>query len=261
MDLYYEAHGQGREIVLVHGWGLHGGVWRGLRDQLATRWRTVVLDLPGHGHSRWDASLDRLSPQTLLDTMAETIARLTSDRAIWIGWSLGGMLALSAALRFPHAVERLVLINTTPKFVQGPDWTCAVAPEMLDQFAAELADDYEATLNRFLGLQFGPSAAERAALRRVRADLFSNGAPDPAGLRAGLQILRHVDLRPLLPRLRLPTLVLHGGRDRLVPRPAAEYMASHVPQAHLETIAAAGHAPFLSHPEAVMRQLETFIYA
>lgn len=261
MDLYYEAHGQGREIVMVHGWGLHGGVWHGLRDQLATRWRTIVPDLPGHGRSRWDRALGQVPAQMLLDTMAETIARLASDRAIWIGWSLGGMLALSAALRFPHAVERLVLIDATPKFVQGPDWACAVAPEVLDRFAVDLTGDYAATLGRFLALQFGPSAAECAALRRARANLFGNGAPDPAGLRAGLQVLRLCDLRPLLPRLHLPTLVLHGGRDRLVPRQAAEYLASHIPQARLETIAAAGHAPFLSHPEAVMQQLEPFIYA
>lgn len=261
MDLYYEARGQGREIVLVHGWGFHGGVWRGMSEQLGRGWRTIVPDLPGHGRSRWDPALDRVCPQMLLDTTTETIARLVSNCAIWVGWSLGGMLALTAAVRIPHAVERLVLINTTPKFVQGLDWVCALAPEVLDQFGADVAGDYKATLGRFLALQFGPSAIERAALRRARANLFDYGVPDFAGLRAALEILRHGDLRSLLPRLQRPTLVLQGGRDRLVPRQAAEYLAGHIPYARLETIDAAGHAPFLSHPEVVMQQLERFIYA
>lgn len=253
--MHIETLGTGRGIVLVHGWGLHGGVWRDLAQRLSVSFRVIVPDLPGHGRSP-----DADSAFTL-DALADAVQRRTAGPAVWVGWSLGALVALTAALRFPGAVDRLVLIGATPRFVQSPDWPQAMASETLAQFARELETDYRGTLARFLSLQAGEGEAGRETVRRLRAVLAEGGDPAPAALRAGLRLLAETDLRMQLPGISAPALVLHGGRDRLAPPGAGEYLAAHLPQAQLALIPPAGHAPFLSHPEQTWRALEAFLHA
>ncbi len=251
--MHVETFGAGRNVVLVHGWGLHGGVWRDLAQQLADSFRVIVPDLPGHGRSHHADSA------FTLDTLADTVQRQFAGPAVWIGWSLGALVALTAALRFPTAVERLVLIGATPRFTQAPDWPQAMAPETLAQFARELETDYRGTLARFLSLQAGEGEAGRETVRRLRAVLAEGGDPAPAALRAGLRLLAETDLRARLAEVNVPTLVLHGGRDRLAPPGAGEYLATHLPRAQLTLISPGGHAPFLSHPEETWSALEPFL--
>lgn len=253
--MHVETQGTGRDVVLVHGWGLHGGVWHDLAARLAATHRVTVPDLPGHGRSP-----DADSAFTL-DALADAVQRHTAGPAVWVGWSLGALVALTAALRFPDRVERLVLIGATPRFVQSPDWSQAMAPETLAQFARELETDYRGTLARFLSLQAGEGEAGRETVRRLRAVLAEGGDPAPVALRAGLRLLAETDLRARLAEVNAPALVLHGKRDRLAPAGAGEYLAAHLRDARLVTVPGAGHAPFLSHPGATWRALADFLAA
>ncbi len=255
MVMHVETLGQGRDIVLVHGWGLHGGVWRELAERLALSFRVLLPDLPGHGRSP-AANGDF----TLADVVAELQGHMAAP-AVWVGWSLGALVALTAARRFPQRVSQLVLIGATPRFVQAPDWPCAMPPSTLAQFARDLEDDYRATLVRFLNLQMGAGEAARAAVRQLRAMLMEHGEPEPAALRSGLQWLANADLRADLPAITAPVLVLHGQYDRLTPPAAAEFLARQLPAARLELIPSAGHAPFLSHPDATWSALTEFLRA
>ena len=239
--------------MLVHGWGMHGGIWGDLPVYLATRYRVTTLDLPGHGRSRALASPDDLA------MLADVVADQVAAPAMWIGWSLGGMVALSVAARHGARVHKLVLVGATPRFVQEPDWPHAMKPEVLAQFALELGADFRATLQRFLSLQVGVDAAGRALLRTLRSEMFRHGEPAATALAAGLAILRDADLRPLLPRITCPVQIIHGARDRLTPLAAAEYLATHLPHACLARVAHAGHAPFLSHPQAFRELLLDFL--
>ncbi len=252
--LYCQRVGQGPELVLLHGWGLHGGVWRAVTPRLAERFCVTAVDLPGHGRSRGSAV-----PQTL-DAWARELAQLPqAGPAVWVGWSLGALAALQTALRYPERIARLVLVSATPKFVRAPGWNCAIETAVLHQFAADLDRDYQATLRRFLSLQFGPTAAERAMVRELRTELRRRGEPHAAALRAGLHIFEETDLRAAAAGLRVPALLIHGRRDRLVPVGAAEYLRSCLPDARLEVIDAAGHAPFLSHLREFLSALEGFL--
>jgi pimeloyl-[acyl-carrier protein] methyl ester esterase len=255
MTLYYEAHGQGPAIVLVHGWGSHGGIWREITHVLAAHARVIVPDLPGHGRSR-----DVLPREFTAEVLAEEVQRLLPAPATWVGWSLGGFLTLAAAQEFPHAVERLVLVGATPKYVQAQGWPHAMPQEVLEQFARNLKQDYAGTLRRFLSLQVDAGEA-RGALRRLREELFRYGQPPTAALQAGLRLLRDEDRRATLRGIGQPALVIHGSRDRIVPPAAAHFLAGHLPAARLEMIAGAGHAPFLSHPAKFLETLTGFLHA
>ena len=252
MSLFVERLGQGPDIVLVHGWGLHGGVWAGLAAHLAGRFRVTVVDLPGHGRSPRRAPLS-------LDTLVEAVAETLPGPAIWLGWSLGALVALGAALTHRDEVHKLVLTGATPRFARAADWPQAMNAELLEQFAVELQSDFQATLERFLSLQVGGANGAHATLRALRAELLRHGAPDTAALREGLMILLHTDLRARLSEIDVPTQVIHGGHDRLSFPEAARELAARLPQARLDTIEAAGHAPFLSHAREFNACLDDFL--
>jgi pimeloyl-[acyl-carrier protein] methyl ester esterase len=175
------------------------------------------------------------------------------------GWSLGGQVALRWALRHPQQVERLVLVASTPCFVRREGWDHALSVEILQEFADNLRHHYALTLKRFLALQVRGSDQERDWLTVLRDGLFSRGEPDLASLESGLKILRGCDLRSALPAVTQAMLVLAGERDTLIPKLAAQYLASNTPNGRLEMIKGAAHAPFLSHPDEFVGHVVNFL--
>jgi len=252
-SLYIETQGQGPELLLLHGWGLHGGVWDTLCPKLTPHLRVTRLDLPGHGRSR-----DIPMPGSLTELTLQVMAAVPPG-AVVLGWSLGGLVALEAALRMPQRLRGLVLANTTPRFVTAPDWPHAMPPEQLQEFATGLAQDHRETLLRFLSLQVRGDESARAALRELRESLFTHGEPDGASLTTGLELLRTSDLRSRLKEISTPTLVIAGGHDRLTPPQAGEHLAAMIPGAKLERFSKSAHAPFLSHGDAFAAAVVGFV--
>ena len=254
MTLYYEQHGHGPDVVLVHGWAQHGGIWTDVTRALSADFRVTVPDLPGHGRSR-----DFLPRAFTAESLAEEVRRVLPGPAIWVGWSLGGFVALAAAQRYPQSVAKLVLVGATPKYVQSADWPHAMSLTVLEQFALNLEQDYAATLDRFLSLQLA-AGEDRAVLRRLRDEMFRHGEPPAAALHQGLQLLKQEDHRAALPGIVVPALVVHGERDRIVPVGAARFLAAQLPRAQLELVPGAGHAPFLSHASHFLQKLRAFLH-
>lgn len=248
--MHIQTLGSGPDLVLIHGWALHGGVFAPLAERLAPRFRLHLVDLPGHGYSR--------DPEEPLDLagVASAIAARTPP-AVWLGWSLGGLFALRAAATLP-TVRGLVMVAATPRFVRGPDWPHAVEPEVFGRFGEELARDYAGTLDRFIALDTLGSEHGRAELKALRALLNERGEPDPAALLEGLRLLDASDMRRALPGLQVPSLWLGGRRDRLVdPRGMAE-AAALAPRSRFVEVAGAAHAPFLGHAGLVEAELIAF---
>lgn len=252
MSLYIERLGSGPDLVMLHGWGLHGGLFGPVIEPLAKRFRLHLVDLPGHGRS------PMLGGDYTLETVAEAIAGEVPAGAHWLGWSLGGRIALAAA-NAGAAIDRLILVGANPCFTQRADWPHAMPEAELEQFATSLRDDYKTTLQRFLAVQSRGSERAREELRNLREALFSHGEPDPRALAGGLAILRDADLRGVLACIHQPTLVLHGERDTLAPMAAAEYTAAQLQRGILKIIQGAGHAPFISHPEQFLADVEDFL--
>jgi malonyl-CoA O-methyltransferase len=251
--LHVEIRGAGPDVVLLHGWALHGGMWGPWVDELSRRARLHFIDLPGHGRSRWPEGA-----ATLRD-LARAVSPHVPQGAAVLGWSLGGMVALELARSRPGDLAALVLIATTPCFLAREDWPAGMNPGVLDGFAAGLAGDYRRTLSNFLALQTWGDENATQALRSLRANLDSHGEPDPQALAAGLGILRTADLRDALPTITTPSLVIAGEHDRITPVAAGRELASRLPSARFVEVPKAGHAPFLSHPEEVRREVESFL--
>ena len=251
--MHIDTVGQGPDIVLIHGWALHGGVFAPLVARLSSRYRLHLVDLPGHGHSRDDDT------SLALPHVVNAIAAATPP-AVWLGWSLGGLFALHAAATQPQ-VRALAMIAATPRFVRGPDWPDAVEAEVFAQFGRDLAEDYRGTLDRFLALDTLGSEHARAELRTLKQALVERGEPAPRALQEGLELLRRTDLRRALATLAKPSLWLAGKRDRLVPAAGMHAAAALAPGALAHTVTGGGHAPFLGHADEVAGQLERFVSA
>lgn len=252
--MHIETRGRGPALGLIHGWAMHSGLFGPLVDRLAERYTLHLVDLPGHGHSRdSDASLDPAPLAT------ELVARIPD--AAWLGWSLGGLVSMRAALDHPERVRALVLIASSPRFVHGADWPHGVGPNLFDDFGNALAQDFRGTLDGFLALEALGSNSAQEELRKLRLQAFERGEPSPAALQQGLQLLDQQDLRAELPVLRVPSLWISGRRDRLVPPAAMAAAAALSPAGRSIEIASAGHAPFLGAPDEVAGAIDDFLQA
>jgi pimeloyl-[acyl-carrier protein] methyl ester esterase len=238
-------------LVLLHGWGFTAAVWDALRPHLARHFNITALNLPGYGDAEPIASMHDLA------ALADDVVQRAPLQAVWLGWSLGGMVALQAAAMFPQRIQGLVLVGSTPRFVEEGDWLDAVRKSVLHNFAQELVHARDSVIGRFLSLQFlgVPGGREQAR------EILAAQAQDPVQgvLEGGLHVLECADLRPVLPAIKQPTLWLTGEKDRLTPAAAAQRAAEQMPHAIAERWPAAGHAPFLVEPESFTRRIHDFV--
>jgi 2-succinyl-6-hydroxy-2,4-cyclohexadiene-1-carboxylate synthase len=235
-----------RALLLLHGFTQTRQSWRRTIAALDGRYyRTLAPDLPGHG------SLSERRPASLAATLAY-LAALIVEPHVLAGYSMGGRIALHAALARPTLVERLVLLGASPGLADATE-----------REARRRADDALADRIEAIGIE--AFAAEWAALplwegqpERVRAAANADRlANTPGGLAAALRGLGTGALPPVWDRLgelTMPVKLIAGERDAKF-RAIAEQMAQRLPRAEVVVIPGAGHAAQLERPELVAAAL------
>lgn len=251
MTLFVQKYGSGSDLVLVHGWGLHGGIWD---EQLRTiliqaGYCLHIVDLPGHGNSPAPYLAN-------IDAWAQAVIEVVPPGAIWLGWSLGGMVALAAATFSNAKVRALIMVCTAPRFVGSPDWRAGMNPAVLAIFGAELQENWRTSVMRFLTLQ--DRGANTDIIRQLRTTLFAR-PPTPAGLNMGLKILQNSDLRPRLSQITCPALIILGTRDNFFPAALRTDLINLRSDWQISTITGAGHIPFLTHRTEFISELTAFL--
>ncbi len=252
--LHYDAQGQGDPIVLLHGWALNRRVWDGLLKDLKQYGRTIAVDLPGYGKSDLpeNGCYD-------LGTLADEVGQILEPNTSLIGWSLGGLLAMKLACRYPELIKKLIVVAGSPQFVQSDDWSNAVSNEIINGFAQELVNDYRGTILRFLAIQALGSEHAKYAITELREKVFIDGEPKLAALQEGLNLLINTNLRPELSRISCPALVILGERDTLIPASSGIETSQLINNSKLAVIQGAGHAPFISHTKEFIKLASDFI--
>ena len=252
MSAHVEIIGQGQPLVMIHGWGMHSGVWQPLVKKLSQKYMLYLVDLPGMGNSR---PVEPYHLYNLADEVAEVIPGVSDV----LGWSLGGLVAQRIALNQPDRIRRLVLVGSTPRFVSTPDWQAGVDPANFSAFAESVNHDYKAAILQFLSLQCMQSSDRRATIRQLRASFDTRPTPTQTTLQRALHILLESDLRAEIANIRKPTLLIHGDRDTLAPVQAAHWMMQQLPHGFLRVISGSAHAPFLSHTDQFIEALNQFL--
>ncbi|MEJ2471584.1 MAG: alpha/beta fold hydrolase [Desulfuromonadales bacterium] len=253
---WYEA-GQGRPVVLLHGWSTSAAAFGELADLLQDSCHVLIPDLPGHGHSSPAPINDSLGLAAVLAAWLQTV--VSGIEVTLVGWSLGGMVALEMAAAGHLPLHRLVLIASTPRFTNAADWPHGLPATQVRALSRNLARRFEATLGEFFALTFAGEKLSPETLRRIRNRAVHNSPlPDRDAASALLKFLATQDQRHLLPRITLPTLVLHGEEDRITPPGAGQALAERLPDSMFIGFAGLGHAPFLSSPQDVAVALREF---
>ncbi|EKN4767257.1 TPA: pimeloyl-ACP methyl ester esterase BioH [Yersinia enterocolitica] len=250
-QLYWNICGEGdRDLVLLHGWGLNAGVWHCIIDRLAPHFRLHLVDLPGYGRSTEFGAMS-------LSEMAEIVLQQAPQQAIWLGWSMGGLVASQIALSHPERVRALITVSSSPCFTAHDEWP-GIRPEVLAGFQQQLSEDFQRTVERFLALQTLGTESARQDARLLKAVVLQHQMPEVAVLTGGLDILRTADLREELADCSLPFLRIYGYLDGLVPRKVAALLDSQWPHTQSVVMPGSAHAPFVSHPEAFSQLVVDF---
>lgn len=234
--------------LLVPGWGFSTAVFAPLQEAL----------LP-------EVQVEAVTCREAAAAIDARVAAVRSGRLPPFGicgWSLGATIALERISGCPDAVHALVMLGATPRFVASGAWRCAMAEPAFDAFSA-LAFRSTRLAQARLAVLSAMGETDPAVVQRSLRSAFdlpvvgTDAAAHDQVLRAGLERLRTIDLRPALPACRTPVTLVHGSRDALVPVEAARMMAVSLPSAQLIEVTDGGHAFFVRHIRFVAELLAT----
>jgi pimeloyl-[acyl-carrier protein] methyl ester esterase len=249
--LHVEKIGQGPSLVLIHGWGLNSEVWRQVNSTLAQHFTVYCVDLPGYGLSH------DVNVASNIDAWATVVSEAVDEPAIWLGWSLGGLIATQIAVSFPNQVVGLITVASSPKFAQATDWP-GIKPAVMAMFTQQLAHDFSITLERFLAIQAMGSESAKQDVKALKEALSQRPLPQKKALYDGLNLLNDVDLRHEISQVVQPFLRIYGWLDSLVPKKIISLVDDFSPKSEKYIFDKASHAPFVSHSQEFIDVIKRF---
>jgi 3-oxoadipate enol-lactonase len=253
--LRYSVVGAGeRGVVLLHGWGDTKEIWHAICAVLSSRARVFAPDLPGHGGSPLDGA-------ERMQQVAERVATFCTARELTsfalVGHSMGGNVALELTLTHPQMVERLALVAPAALGTAMPPYTRLFLQDGYGWAALRASLLFYRGVDA-LARQWRPITAMTRILPGVRRAAFA-AHHDPEGLHRLLNALFANSLDGRLDQVRVPTLVINGDLDAVVPSRLSQRVAASIPEARFALVRGALHHPMDEQPEAFQRLLLEFL--
>lgn len=235
-------------LVILHGWAVHSAIWHSVEQELSSRFELHPIDLPGYGSRQVEnGDLD-------LEQLASDVLSKAPQNAHWMGWSLGTMVAMSAALREADRMTSLTLVSPTPLFMQAEGWDHGITLPALENLQSRFHTDYATALKRFLLMQAGTDQVARKNAKATWQRLTQSPAPTKATLDAGLEILKTADLRDKVAAMTVPTRIVTCREDRVIPAAAGQALHQMIPQSTLLELPS-GHAPMIEIPRQFVQTI------
>lgn len=268
-SLIFKCIGQGQPLVFIHGWGLNSGVWQTLSEKLSLNYQIITIDLPGFG-----LNIENVPEAYTLANVSTQIANTISTPAVYIGWSLGGLVATHIALNHAEKVQGLITIASSPCFEQKVfekkinndiqnNETFIIWPgikaNVLQLFHQQLGDNIKKTLDGFLKIQAMGSPHIRQDIKQLRDLIMAYPLPNQQTLDKSLRLLSSEDLRSQLDQIKIPFLRLYGKLDSLVPNAAITHINQLAPNSDYYIFDKAYHAPFISHFNDFFQRLNKWL--
>jgi pimeloyl-[acyl-carrier protein] methyl ester esterase len=259
-QLAYRDEGEGPAMLLVHGWGVSGALFEPQLEALASRYRLIVPDLPGHGAS---GDFSPHAPFSLLaDTLVALIEELGLRRICLVGWSLGAMVAWDLLLRYREAgVAGLVTIDMVPHVLNDEGWPFGlrdgVGTHAFGRDLEAMRADWKGYAALFVprifapGFEGGPEGWVERTLRVAEAN-------DPESLVTIWKRMVEKDFRSALRTIDLPALCACGAQSQLYSVAACQWVARQMPRARLCVFERSGHAPHLEESLRFNQALSEF---
>lgn len=251
LEIAFERRGSGPALVLLHGILQDSRSWRPQLDAFTNEYTVVAWDAPGCGRSQDPPATFRMPDYA--DCLAALIDTLDLGRPHVVGLSLGAVVALELYRRHPAVPKSLVLASAYA------GWAGSLPAEVVEQRLAQALREADLPASEFVpdwipGLLTGSAAPSLVGEVEAMMSEFH-----PAGYRAMARGLAEANLRDMLPRIHVPTLLLYGAVDRRSPLSVAADLHARIPRSSLVVLPGAGHLANLEAPERFTAELRDFL--
>jgi pimeloyl-[acyl-carrier protein] methyl ester esterase len=252
-SLQIASQGQGIPLVFIHGWGLNSAVWQPCLAELKADFEVITVDLPGFATNK----SYQVTDYSLVE-IADAIQQAVGKPAVYIGWSLGGLVASQITITSSEQVLGLVTVASSPQFIEQEGWP-GIKANVLALFHQQLAQDTTKTISNFLKIQAMGSPHIRQDIKKIRDLVMQYDQPNRQTLDDSLQLLETSNLADKLCHVNQPFLRLYGKCDGLVPKHVIPLINSLVPHSQSHIFEQASHAPFISHQAEFLTTLKTWL--
>src|SRR6202042_1110178 len=246
----------GPVVMLANGFGCDQGMWRLVAPELGREFRVVLFDHVGSGRS--DLSAWEPGRYATLDAYADDILRICREldlqEVIFVGHSVSAMMGVLAAIREPGRFSKLILVGPSPRYIDDTGYRGGFSRADIDELLDSLDSNYLGWSGAMAPVIMGNP--DRPELGEELADSFCRTDPEIARAFARTTVLS--DNRADLAEVTVPTLVLQCSRDAIAPAEVGAFVHDQIPGSTLVTLAATGHCPQLSAPDATLAAIASF---
>jgi pimeloyl-ACP methyl ester carboxylesterase len=263
VNIAYQVVGDGPlDLVFVHGWAWSFDPGWDMEPiarfyrRLASFSRLILFDKRGTGLS------DRVPPdnlptlETRMDDMRAVMDAVGVERAAVLGHSEGGAMCALFAATYPARTKALVMVGSPARTMWAPDYPLGATDEELEELERSILEGWNADLVRALLQVYGPSIVDDEEQVRAYARAAARGA-SPTAAAALTRMSAMVDVRHVLPVIRVPTLVLHRADEVLAD--ASRYVGERIPGARVVEVPGTDHMPWLGDQERILDEIEEFL--
>lgn len=250
--VHYETYGQGKPVVLLHGWLGSWGLWQKTMEVLGRSYRTYALDFWGFGDSGKKRQTYAVSD--FVSLVDQFMTQLGIESAPLVGHSMGGTVSLSVAIRYPQRAQKVVVVGSP---IVGSSLNILL---QLAGFRAIAFMVYNMPAALRFGVRlFSPFIVNREPLAWYRAQERDLSKTTLESFFASIGSLRRTDLRPRLSEVKVPTLGIYGIGDTVVHPKQYEPLRAGVPNAQIEVMTGSRHFPMIDEPEKFNGVLKEFL--
>jgi class 3 adenylate cyclase len=261
-SIAYQVVGEGEiDLVYVPGLASHlelfweEPAYSRFLHRLASFSRLILMDRLGTGLS------DRLpnqvsTPEQRMDDIRAVMEAVGSERAALLGWSEGTALCAMFAATYPQRTAALVMYGGYARWIRAADYPCGIPVELVDEFIESVPGSWGQD-EELLRL-WAPSVADEPGPRQWFAR-FNRLAASPGAAAALFRISRDLDVRAVLPAIRVPTLIIHRTGDTLIRVAHSRYMAERIPDAKLVELPGEDHLWWFGDQDAIVAEVEEFL--
>ena len=262
INIYYEDMGKGKPVVFIHGWPLSGAMWEYQITQLPQQgMRCIAYDRRGFGKS--DRPFGEYDYNTLAGDLKSLLDELDLNDVTLVGFSMGGgEIAKYFSLHAGARVSKVVLVSAVvPYMLQTPDNPDGVPQEEFDKMAKAMIEDRPAFMEGFNDDFFGVSMSHHPVSDAFLTNsLIKTMDASPIATLKCAQAFSTTDFRQDVIKINVPTLIIHGDKDKTVPiKPTGEATAKLLPSATFKIYEDAPHGLWYTHKEQLNQDLIDFI--
>ncbi|WP_406266286.1 alpha/beta hydrolase [Nocardia sp. NBC_00881] len=258
VPMYYEDHGAGRPVVLIHGWTMNTTFWAQNVPALSEGNRVITVDLRGHGAS--GKTDDGHTLAQYARDIRSLLRHLALDDVCLVGWSMGTAVILAYVGQFGCGQLRSVaFVDQSPRFLSGRGWDFPLqggyTESDLAVFVQAVKHARPSVIKPFIAACF----AETPPGEVIDAVYAETTKMSTSAACAIWYDMAFADFRPVLPEVTVPALLIYGAQSKIFPGPLAEWLASQLPNAEAVPFEQSGHAPFSEEPERFNKALAAFL--